>query len=114
MENSTFDVRDMVDTLGQRKWWVNQQGVRIRRKTMDIGYKANTLAWIIRKAPDITARYAMNGVFRGAPDSVTNELIYNMEHPEEWALEQPFVKALILDLFKAAKLGPADIGLVRL
>lgn len=102
-----------MDVLHQRKYWRNSADELVRRKNLHLQHKANILAYLIREAGRIVAEYVYRPVFNLAPDEVQADLERMLDDPIEYILSTDMARALILDLFKAAELGPADIGLER-
>jgi|SRR5882762_5027555 len=102
-----------IDVLLQKKYWRTGSNEMVRRKDMSLAYKANALAYLIREARRIVDGYAFHPVFLGAPDDVWSDLEHVQEDPVEYILSTDMARALILDLFKEAELGPSDIGLER-
>lgn len=100
-----------IDVLHQRKYWRTGANEMIRRKNMDVVHKANALAYLLREAQRIVDGYALHPVFIDAPDDVWSELEHMHTDPVEYILSTDMVRALILDLFRVAELGPADIGM---
>lgn len=97
--------------LLQRRWWRNAAGQAVRRRDMNINYKLNTLAHLLRNAESIVLQYTNAPVFSSAPDEVWAELEQMQRQPEHWMMNTPMWRALLQDVMAFADIGPEDIGL---
>lgn len=103
--------RNFYNVLQQRKWWRTGDGRAIRRRDMNVQYKLNALAYLMRHAIDIVSAYAMDPCFASAPDDVDAQLDHAMREPERAIMETPMAQALLQDIMSFADIGPEDIGM---